>query len=123
MDRKPVLAVVIFLGVIALACIGGAIALTALDKGVPDGIWTTTGTAVGAIAAVLTSARYNDPNAAPAPVQVMNAEDEPVPTTDTEAVATVQNAPDVEIAAAGAQHPVGSQQAEEVDPATIPGYE
>lgn len=56
-DRKTVLAVVILLGLLAIACVGGAVTLVAFDKSVPDGLWTIGAGAAGALGAVLASTR------------------------------------------------------------------
>lgn len=122
MDKKPVLAVVIILGLVALGSIGGAIALTCLDKNVPDGIWTTTGTAVGAIAAVLTSARYTPTNEGTL-IEGQVATLAPATTTVVTPPVSVPTALDVIVATSqAATAPAGTQDATAIDPSTIPGY-
>lgn len=62
-DKKTVLAVVILLGATGLLCILGAIVLSAFDKGVPDGLWTIGGGALGGLTGLLASTRTQaDPN-------------------------------------------------------------
>ena len=62
-DKRTVLAVVVLLGLVALASLAGAVVLIAFDKAVPDGIWTTGSAAVGALAAVLATTRSIPPEA------------------------------------------------------------
>lgn len=113
MDKKPVLAVVIILGLVALGGLAGAVVLTAIDKNVPDGIWTLTAGASGALAALLTSTRYQQ-NDAPAPVQVMNQPNAPVPTEEAPKAAALPPS------AFGQQAPVP---AGPLDANLIQGYE
>ena len=56
-SKTTVLAVVVFIGLIALALIAGAVVLIALDKGVPDPLWTLAGGALGGLTALLASTR------------------------------------------------------------------
>lgn len=68
-SKTTVNMVVGLLGLALLACIGGAIALTATGDKVPDQLWTIGSTALGALAAVLVSTRSGDPVVAPAALQ------------------------------------------------------
>lgn len=56
-SRTTVLAVVIGLAIFALAALGGAVTLIAINKPVPGEMWALAGTAVGALAGVLASTR------------------------------------------------------------------
>lgn len=117
MDKKPVLAVVIILGLVALGGLAGAVVLTAIDKNVPDGIWTLTAGASGALAALLTSTRYTNADGA-APVQVVNAPDQPVP-VDTNTLA--ENAARAALGTTGAT-PVALPDGDSIEAHHVPGY-
>lgn len=53
-DRGTIRIVVVILGVLALACVGGVIALAFMERGIPDVLATVTGLSVGAFVAMLT---------------------------------------------------------------------
>lgn len=76
-DRKTVLAVVILLGFLAIACVAGAVILVAFDKSVPDGLWTIGAGAAGALGAVLASTRTQG-GEQPINVSVVNPPRDPV---------------------------------------------
>lgn len=56
-SRTTVLAVVICLGLFALATLAGSVVLIASDHEVPGELWALSGTAVGALASLLASTR------------------------------------------------------------------
>lgn len=56
-SKTTVLFVVIGLGLFAIGSLAGAVVLVALDKSVPDQLWTLAGVAVGALGSVLASTR------------------------------------------------------------------
>lgn len=74
--KSVIQTVVIVLGLVTLALIAGAFLLIALDHTVPDPVWTLAGVGVGAFGSLLASTRTND---GPAPVNVVNAPNDPVP--------------------------------------------
>lgn len=56
-SRMTVLAVVIFLGLVAVGTLGAATIIVLSGKTAPDQLWTLGATAVGALASVLASTR------------------------------------------------------------------
>lgn len=56
-DKTTIRFVVVFLGLITLLLIGGAIGMTCFDKNVPEALWTLAGTGVGAFTSLLVSTR------------------------------------------------------------------
>lgn len=56
-DKFTIRTVVVGLIAITVALIAGAVLLIALDKAVPDPIWTLGGTALGGLTALLVSTR------------------------------------------------------------------
>lgn len=57
--QATVQTVVVILGLITLALIGGAFTLLAMSKTVPDPVWTLSGVGVGAFGSLLASTRTN----------------------------------------------------------------
>ncbi len=76
-SKTTVNMVVGLLGLALLACIAGAIALTATQNTVPDQLWTIGATALGSLASVLVSLRSGEAGTAQ-PVNVVNPEADPV---------------------------------------------
>lgn len=100
-SKTTVLAVVIFLGLVALVVTVGGVILANNDKPIPGELIALGSGALGALAGILSSSRStlgkNDieptatpgmvpvrPAAAPLAVNVVNTEAEPVPTTDAD---------------------------------------
>lgn len=81
-DRFVVRAVVVGLLVVGLAVILGAIALSIGNHSIPDSLWTLAGTAVGAVAGILS--KTNTEPGPIQPVQVMNQPAAPVPVADAD---------------------------------------
>lgn len=93
MDKKPVLAVVLFVGVFSIAALGCVTFL--ISDGASETaiavISTPMGVALGILGTLLSSTRYQNGNGqVVAPVQVVNAPDKPVPVDTT---ATVPDEP------------------------------
>jgi uncharacterized membrane protein len=56
-DKTTIRLVVLLLGLITLLLVGGAIAMTCLDKNVPEALWTLAGGGLGAFTALLANTR------------------------------------------------------------------
>lgn len=66
--KTVILAVVVFIGVLTLALIAGAVLLLLDHDQVPGEIWTLAGGGMGGLTALLASTRaFDTPTAAPAP--------------------------------------------------------
>lgn len=77
-NRNVVFTVVVGLILIALGSLGLAGTLAMMDKSVPDGLWTSSGTALGALGALLSRTGHDGTQ----PVEVVNASSNPVPVED-----------------------------------------
>ncbi len=75
-DKGTVRIVVVFIGIITLVLISGAIFLVSVNKTVPDPIWTLAGGSLGAFSAMLVSTRTAN---GATPVNVVNPPANPVP--------------------------------------------
>lgn len=79
-DRFPIRAVIIVLGLVGLICVIGEVWLASTQTTIPDSLDRLGIFALGAVAGILS--KTSSP-AEPAPVQVMNDEDEAVPVEES----------------------------------------
>lgn len=78
-NRDTFLAVIAFLGLALLTCVGGVIALTATGHNIPDLLSTVAGGCLGGLAGMLTHPPTSDE---PQPVEVQQPEGSPVPVAE-----------------------------------------
>jgi hypothetical protein len=78
-----VLLVVIAIILLALGLYGATVALVVSGRSVPGELWLAAGNASGALITLLVNTKHEPTAADPAPVQVVNAPDQPVPVDTT----------------------------------------
>ena len=66
-NKYTVWMVILFVGIIALTSLGGAIWLIAVDRTVPDQLWGAGTTAIGLLGGMLVSTRVGEPLPPPPP--------------------------------------------------------
>lgn len=117
-DKGTVRIVVIAVALLAIACVGGVIALAIAQVAIPSTLEVTTGVAVGGLVGLLSSTKSGAGGQEAAQAAAMaQAVGQPLPAGGAVAPIVVNlGAPD---GPSGAPHDL----AEPIDPATISGYE